>query len=591
MVTPPGAWHSPPMISELKIGNFKAFGPAQTIPLRPITLVFGPNSAGKSSIIQSLLLARHVQETGRWDAYQTKLGGSAVDLGGFNQYIHRHEKTHRELILSFAFESNGFTCKVGLQHVIGSADAPPVPQIKEIGILIGGLEVMALTWKDSGTFGCDRFNADHPAVVSSMTRCIAELYAHECTMHLLDAAPEPKLEEMTRKLKGDAIEQLPTALDQIEIIADGLKLEQRKRLSDHYSEGDSIEDPEGSGEPYVQIRDVWASDDRIGFARSQWKAKSDAEAIALWVRKDIEDLIDSLSRSLGQNLASTLYLGPLRSFPSRYFQSAGEDDLDWMAGGGWAWETIRTQPQVREEINRLLEQVFKSPYRLELRPLMRSIDDAAISEAVSDAIEDQRVRRARSEYAETLKVAEEPYLGNQLPDDERRLIESITSKLRAAAGGEVLTELILLDQRNDTKVSHRDVGIGISQVLPVLVSALASKNALITMEQPELHLHPALQAELGDVFIESALGANKNTFLIETHSEHLILRILRRIRETAENALPENVTPIRPEDVCVLYIEPGKDGSRVVHLPVNAEGDFDKPWPDGFFSERAKELF
>ena len=40
MVTPPGPWQSPPIISELKIGNFKAFGPAQTIPLRPITLVF-----------------------------------------------------------------------------------------------------------------------------------------------------------------------------------------------------------------------------------------------------------------------------------------------------------------------------------------------------------------------------------------------------------------------------------------------------------------------------------------------------------------------------------------------------------------------
>ena len=71
MVTPPGAWHSPSMISELKIGNFKAFGPAQTIPLRPITLVFGPNSAGKSSIIQSLLLARHIQDTGKVDAHQT----------------------------------------------------------------------------------------------------------------------------------------------------------------------------------------------------------------------------------------------------------------------------------------------------------------------------------------------------------------------------------------------------------------------------------------------------------------------------------------------------------------------------------------
>jgi predicted ATPase len=116
-------------------------------------------------------------------------------------------------------------------------------------------------------------------------------------------------------------------------------------------------------------------------------------------------------------------------------------------------------------------------------------------------------------------------------------------------------------------------------------------NQLIAIEQPELHLHPALQAELGDVFIESALGENKNTFLIETHSEHVILRLLRRIRETAEGELPPGATPLRPEDVAVLYVKPGSEGSEVIELPVNIEGDFDKPWPDGFFPERSKELF
>jgi predicted ATPase len=93
-------------------------------------------------------------------------------------------------------------------------------------------------------------------------------------------------------------------------------------------------------------------------------------------------------------------------------------------------------------------------------------------------------------------------------------------------------DLSLYDKRTNTLVSHRDVGIGISQVLPVLVSAYASKNKIVAIEQPEIHLHPALQAELGDVFIESALGENKNAFILETHSEHLVLRVMRRIRET-----------------------------------------------------------
>ena len=60
--------------------------------------------------------------------------------------------------------------------------------------------------------------------------------------------------------------------------------------------------------------------------------------------------------------------------------------------------------------------------------------------------------------------------------------------------------------------------LGVSQILPVLVHAYASQRKLIAIEQPEIHIHPKLQAELGDVFIESALGDNQNTFLLETHS-------------------------------------------------------------------------
>ena len=81
-------------LSALRIGNFKAFGETQTIPIKPITLIFGPNSAGKSSILHSLANAHELNEVQRppfesdFNVFQTNIGGSAIDLGGFMQFVH-----------------------------------------------------------------------------------------------------------------------------------------------------------------------------------------------------------------------------------------------------------------------------------------------------------------------------------------------------------------------------------------------------------------------------------------------------------------------------------------------------------------------
>ncbi len=86
------------------------------------------------------------------------------------------------------------------------------------------------------------------------------------------------------------------------------------------------------------------------------------------------------------------------------------------------------------------------------------------------------------------------------------------------------------------------------------------------------------------------MGKNKNKFIIETHSEHLMLRILRRIRETTDKELPEGYPPISPDQVSVLYVQPSKTGAEIIHIPVTKDGEFGRPWPQGFFAERVKEL-
>lgn len=79
------------MITELRLTNFKAFGATQRIPIKPLTLIFGENSSGKSSILHSLLLANEAQASGSFDVRFPRLAARRTDLGGFSQYVHNHD--------------------------------------------------------------------------------------------------------------------------------------------------------------------------------------------------------------------------------------------------------------------------------------------------------------------------------------------------------------------------------------------------------------------------------------------------------------------------------------------------------------------
>ena len=95
---------------------------------------------------------------------------------------------------------------------------------------------------------------------------------------------------------------------------------------------------------------------------------------------------------------------------------------------------------------------------------------------------------------------------------------------------------------------------------------------------------------MGDVFIEAS-GDGKQ-ILIETHSEHLLLRILKRVRQThlQVNTAPE--LKINADEVCVLYFDPSPEGITTVRrLRVTEDGEFMDRWPRGFFAERDQELF
>lgn len=153
-------------------------------------------------------------------------------------------------------------------------------------------------------------------------------------------------------------------------------------------------------------------------------------------------------------------------------------------------------------------------------------------------------------------------------------------------------ELILRDLRNGVAVSSRDVGIGISQLIPVVVHALAERESTILVEQPELHLHPALQARLGYFFMETALGPHRNQFILETHSEHLILRVMKRIRlRLLKGSSLKGQPRITPNHVCILR---RRTLRKWQHCEGNAStnvASWSKAGRGGFFEEALNEMF
>jgi predicted ATPase len=130
-----------------------------------------------------------------------------------------------------------------------------------------------------------------------------------------------------------------------------------------------------------------------------------------------------------------------------------------------------------------------------------------------------------------------------------------------------------------------DVGFGISQVLPVLVECFyAPANSIIIMEQPETHLHPSAQAALADVVIDvinsrELAGERNIQLVIETHSEHFLRRLQRRI---AEGAIPQ-------ENVAAYFTDVSKGQAWMEALQIDEFGNI-KNWPDNFFGDEMTDV-
>jgi hypothetical protein len=143
-------------------------------------------------------------------------------------------------------------------------------------------------------------------------------------------------------------------------------------------------------------------------------------------------------------------------------------------------------------------------------------------------------------------------------------------------GGLVRT-LVAKDRAGRQKINLAATGTGISQIVPVVVQTLLGpKDGCLIVEQPEIHLHPAAQTTLADLFLDSL--QDQRQYIVETHSEHFVLRVRRRVAEGKA----------KPEDVRIFFVEKPGDHTTLRMLDLTPTGQFNE-WPEHFFDEGYKE--
>ena len=437
------------MLNRLKIENFKAWRHAD-LQFGKVTGLFGTNNAGKSSLLQLLLLLKQTANaTDR--GLVLDLGGPAdvVSLGTFKDVVHQHdEQNHMSWLLEWS---------LGESLVI---DDPMQPR------------------------GSPLFEADSLETQCKVGLRQARLWARELAYRFdgveFKLRPKPGLET------------------KFELATD----------SPHFSFIRT------QGRPWPLPRPVkthlFPNEARTFFQNASFLGDFELQ---------YEILMDSI-----------YYLGPLREYPRREYHWSGSAAADVGERGEWTINAILAATRDGE---------------------MRSLG----------------YRRKRKPFQEMIA-----YWLSALG-----LIHEF--RLEEIAEGSNLYQAMVKTASTGVTTTLTDVGFGVSQVLPAVVLLYhVPEGSTVLMEQPEIHLHPAVQSGLADVMLNVAQARNVQV-IVESHSEHLMRRLQRRVAE-------EEATS---EDVKLYFVSTDRGVAHLSDLELNELGEI-KNWPANFFGDEMGEI-
>lgn len=542
------------LISALSLKNFKGFSDEIRIELRPITLLFGANSAGKSSVLQALQYVREILDRQNVNADRTQQGGDAVDLGGFLNLVNGRDPQKKveisvemELgatsipeLVPDAFEDwqtsdeqvrwmydtlqniRRAVKTVAIRLSIGWNEQREQPIVQGYEIATNGEWCLGIASNRDGRDAQMRINHANPIFM-------VDAPDGDDLLSLLDDFVNP--EDLAQPIERPEAGQPSKSPGKTSIL---------------WSLFSAVQEA-GMERPGDGLR-AWLTGFRGALPRLDQMlfipAPGAKGAENVYMVREFTAFLSWLTVGpallLREQLGQMRYIGPLRRIPPRGLEvSLTKSDSAWSDGMA-AWETLVTGSQ-------------------------------DLVERVSDWM--QSPAKLATGYAVTRKAFQEFDPNHPVPQP----IGPIRKRAQLVDGAGLTLQ-------------PQDVGVGISQVLPVVVAAQDGSASVVCIEQPELHIHPAVQVGLGDLFIDGAVNQGLS-FLVETHSEHLILRLLRRIREAAELTSQVIDQPLSPALIGVYCLSKRNGAVTIEEIPVTKDGDFAKPWPQGFFDERGAELF